>query len=104
MVNNKRNPYSILAILGKRLKEARLHRNESQETFAARIGLSRQSYSKMEKGSPTIGIGYWLTASDILGRLDTWQNVLEENIDLFEQFEKQQSRRQRAGKKKSQTK
>jgi len=88
---------SLLKHLGQRLKEARLARNESQELFAQRLGLSRQSYSRMEKGSPQTLIGNWLEASSILNRLDTWYGVLAEKEDLFAKFAKKSSKRQRAG-------
>ena len=93
-INDKMEP--VLNQLGKRLLQARLAWNESQEVFAARIGLTRQTYSKMEKGAATVPIGYWLAASDILDRLQTWQGVLLEKEDLFEQFERNQSERKRA--------
>jgi DNA-binding XRE family transcriptional regulator len=95
MINN--SVESLLLQLGERLKEARLARNESQELFAQRLGLTRQSYSKMEKGSPQTLIGNWLEASSILGRLDDWQDVLAEKEDLFAKFEKKSGKRQRAG-------
>ncbi len=44
----------------------------------------RQTYSKMEKGAATVPIGYWLAASDILDRLQTWQGVLLEKEDAEE--------------------
>ncbi len=87
----------ILQQLGNRLQAARLQRNESQELFGARLGLTRQSYAKMEKGLGTVSIGTWLEASEILGRLDTWNEVLAEPDDLFERFEQQQTTRRRAG-------
>jgi len=34
----------LLKLLGQRLKEARLAGNESQELFAQRLGLTRQSF------------------------------------------------------------
>ena len=97
MFNNDTNIESLLKQLGQRLKEARLARNESQELFAQRLGLTRQSYSRMEKGSPQTLIGNWLAASSILGRLNDWQDVLAEKEDLFAKFEKKSSKRQRAG-------
>ncbi len=97
MFNNKTNTEALLKQLGQRLKEARLARNESQELFAQRLGLTRQSYSRMEKGSGQTQIGNWLAASSILDRLDDWQNVLAEKEDLFAKFEKKSSKRQRAG-------
>lgn len=97
MFNKNIDIESLLEQLGQRLKNARLARNESQELFAQRLGLTRQSYSKMEKGSPQTLIGNWLAASSLLGRLEDWQNVLAEKEDLFAKFEKKSSKRQRAG-------
>lgn len=97
MFNNKEKVDSLLKLLGQRLKEARLARNESQQLFAQRLGLTRQSYSRMEKGSPQTMIGNWLAASSILDRLDDWQDVLAQKEDLFATFEKKSSKRQRAG-------
>ncbi len=99
MFNNDTDIDFLLKKLGARLKEARLARNESQELFAQRLGLTRQTYSRMEKGSPQTQIGNWLAASSILGRLDSWQNVLTEKEDLFARFEKENSKRQRAGRR-----
>lgn len=89
----------LLAQLAQRLRQARLQRNESQAVFAARLGLSRQSYSKMENGAATIPIGTWLAASALLGRLTTWEGVLVEQENLFERFEQQKNVRKRAGKR-----
>ena len=97
MFNNKVSIESLLLLLGERLREARLARNESQELFAQRIGLTRQSYSRMEKGSPQTLIGNWLAASSIIGRLNDWQDVLAPKEDLFAKFDKKSSKRQRAG-------
>lgn len=99
MINNNPDIESLLKQLGQRLKEARLSRNESQEVFAQRLGLTRQSYSRMEKGSSQTLIGNWLAASSILGRLDDWQEILAEKENLFAKFEKKSSKRQRAGGK-----
>lgn len=104
MININHRVEPILHQLGKRLRQARLACNESQEVFAARIGLTRQTYSKMEKGAPTVPIGYWLAASDILDRLPTWQDVLLEKEDLFAQFEKNQSERKRASSQRTKKK
>jgi transcriptional regulator with XRE-family HTH domain len=54
MFNNNIDIESFLKQLGQRLKEARLARNESQELFAQQLGLTRQSYSRIEKGSPRL--------------------------------------------------
>ncbi|MBU1171330.1 MAG: helix-turn-helix domain-containing protein [Proteobacteria bacterium] len=99
MFNNNIDIESLLKQLGGRLKEARLSRNESQELFAQRLGITRQSYSRMEKGSPQTLIGNWLAASSLLGRLDDWDALLAEKEDLFAKFEKKTSKRQRSGGK-----
>ena len=99
MINNTPDPPAVLSELGSRLKQARLARNESQELFASRLGISRQSYAKMEKGDPTTAIGHWLNASQILGKLPSWQTVLQNDGNLFDQFEQSRSGRKRAGRK-----
>ena len=97
MINKDLQIEPLLEKLGRRLKEARLARNESQELFTQRLGMTRQSYSRMEQGSPQTMIGNWLAACSILGRLDDWQDVLAEKENLFAKFEKKQDRRKRAG-------
>jgi len=97
MINLNIDTDALLKQLGDRLKEARLSRNESQDLFAQRLGITRQSYSKMEKGSPNTPIGNWLTASAILGRLGGWKDVLTAQEDLFEQFKRIREKRQRSG-------
>ncbi len=94
----------VLNKLGQRLKEARLARNESQEVFAARIGLSRQSYAKMEKGEGSIPIINWMLATDIVGHLESWDKVLADKLDLFKQYEQIQQKRKRASGKRVSTK
>jgi len=97
MITQNLNIDDLLKQLGERLKEARLNRNENQDLFAQRLGLTRQSYSKMEKGSRQTPIGNWLMASSILGKLGDWQDMLADREDLFAKFEKKSSKRQRAG-------
>jgi len=91
----------MLKQLGERLRDARLSRNESQEIFAQRLGISRQSLAKMEQGYQQTPIGNWLAASSILEMLDGWRDVLVAQENLFAQFEREQSRRQRAGGRRS---
>ena len=95
MVNISDKEIDVVKTLGARLKKARLARNESQKIFAQRLGLVRQSYAKMEKGHPAIPLGYWLQASSILGRLDTWHDVLKEKVDLFAQYEQEMEGRKK---------
>jgi transcriptional regulator with XRE-family HTH domain len=98
MNNNNFSPQQLLSQLGERLKQARLIRNESQELFASRLGITRQSYARMEKGDPTTSVGHWVNASQILGKLESWQEVLLNDENLFDKFDLIKSGRQRAGK------
>lgn len=99
MINNNLDGSGLLKQLGERLREARLARNESQELFAQRLGITRQSYSKMEKGWLQTPIGNWLAAAAILGRLADWQGIFAAPEDLFAQLERDNAKRQRAGGK-----
>jgi len=53
----------ICQSLGHRLRQSRIKHNESQLIFAQRIGVSRQTYAKMENGHLTTPIGLWINAS-----------------------------------------
>ena len=45
-----------LTKLGERLKSVRLDRNETQDRFAARMGVSVPTLRNMEKGDPAVRI------------------------------------------------
>lgn len=89
-----------LSALGARLKAERLQKNESQKIFAARIGVSVPTLTKMEKGDSSVAIGHWTAALRVLGREDDLQSLLAPREDLFKQYEKQQTfyKRQRASR------
>lgn len=80
--------FQKLKELGARLRRQRLKRNESQAVFASRIGVSIPTLHKMESGDPTVQIGHWMTALDILDRTRDIDAVLAET-DLFDLYEKQ---------------
>lgn len=84
--------------LGRRLKEARLERNDPQKEFACRICVSIPTLHKMEQGSPAISIGVWIKALSILGRLEEFDRLIAPGESLFEQYEIQEKikKRQRA--------
>lgn len=56
-----------LAGLGLRLRLARERRKLSTEVFAERLGASRETLRRMEKGDATIAMGTFLRALRILG-------------------------------------
>jgi transcriptional regulator with XRE-family HTH domain len=89
-----------LAALGTRLKAERLQKNETQKVFAARIGVSVPTLTKMEKGDPTVSVGHWAAALRVLGRENDLQHLLAPPEDLFRRYEQQQPKsRQRASRK-----
>ncbi len=74
--------------LGQRLKQARLECNDPQKEFAVRIGVSIPTLYKMEKGDPSVTMGYWLKALSILEKLDELDNLIAPSKSLFERYEK----------------
>lgn len=62
-------------LLGERLRLARIRRSLSTVVFAERMGVSRMTLSRLEKGDPNIALGTYLRALRILG--------LERDLDLL---------------------
>lgn len=59
--------------LGFRLRMARERRKLSQAVFAERMGVSRETLRRLEKGDPSIGMGTFMRALRVLG--------LEQDVD-----------------------
>ena len=53
--------------LGERLKLARLRRELPTVLFAERLGISRDTLSRLEKGDPNIALGTYMRALRVLG-------------------------------------
>ena len=53
--------------LGERLRHARLRRNLTTVIFAERMGVSRDTLHRLEKGDPGISLGTYLRALRVLG-------------------------------------
>lgn len=56
-----------LTALGSRLKDARLRRRISTVLFAQRVGISRDTLNRLEKGDPTIALGTYARVLRVLG-------------------------------------
>ena len=84
-----------LESLGRRLRRARLDRNDTMATFAQRIGVSERTVRAMEHGLPTVQIGTWLEALWILDELNSVDRLLEPRESLLDQARREQSGRQR---------
>jgi transcriptional regulator with XRE-family HTH domain len=65
-----------LVELGRRLRAARVGRNEPMAIFAERIGVSVPTLRAMERGAPTVQIGAWASALWALDRLEDLGGVL----------------------------
>lgn len=57
----------ILSEMGENIKLARLRRKISAEQVAERANISRPTLTAIEKGAPTVSIGYYLLVLQILG-------------------------------------
>lgn len=64
-----------LLALGARLRDARLRRTLTSVRFAERVGVSRDTLHRMERGDPNIAIGTYAKALRVLG--------LDADIDLL---------------------
>ncbi len=58
--------------IGAHLREGRKRRfpGDTQDDFARRVGVSRYTYQKMERGEPGVAMGSYLRAAELLGVLD----------------------------------
>ena len=87
--------------LGRRLRDARLKRNEPQREFAVRLGNSIPTLRKMETGDPSVSIGVWVDVLDLLDRLPDIDHLLSFRQSLFEQYDHSKMKtRQRASRRK----
>lgn len=84
-----------LSALGRRLRRARLERNDSMVVFAQRIGVSEQTVRSMERGQPTVQIGTWLDALWVLDELDPLDRLLEKRESLLARARHEANARQR---------
>ena len=92
----------VLLALGRRLRAARLARNDTMTTFAERLGVSDQTVRAMEQGLSTVQIGTWANALWILDDLGSLERVLEPRESLIDRARSaHSSRRQRASKPRS---
>jgi transcriptional regulator with XRE-family HTH domain len=68
-------------LLGQRLRNARLRRRISTILFASRVGVSRDTLNRLEKGDPNIALGTYVRALRVLG-LDKDLDALARDDEL----------------------
>lgn len=76
----------VLPELGESLRTARRRRfpGDDLAAFALRIGVSRSTLQKMEKGDLSVTIGKYYRAGEILGLADTFDGLLRGTESLFD--------------------
>lgn len=84
-----------LKLLGERLRDWRIRANQTQEDFAARIGVSMPTLRRMENGDPNTAIRYWAVAIELLGRIKDIHDLLREQRSLFDEIPAETKSRRR---------
>ena len=90
---------AALKELGRRLRDARLERNDSMAIFAQRLGVSERTVRALEQGRPTVQMGIWLNALWALDALEALDRVLAPQESLLDRARNMhKARRQRASR------
>lgn len=66
--------------LGSRLRAARLRRGMSQDMLAERVGVSRQTVSKLEAGDPSISLATTLRVLAALGLSEDLDRLAADDV------------------------
>lgn len=76
-------PAASLALkqLGENLAIARVRRNESQRLWAQRLGVSVPTLVRMEQGDPGVGVGIYVTALWLVGRVQALPEIADPQND-----------------------
>lgn len=85
------NIAEIIKTMGFQMRKARQLKKDRQKDLAARMGVSRLTVMKMEKGGTEAGripMETWLKAAEHLDLLDSWQNVMAVRTDPFEEYDR----------------
>ena len=88
----------IIQSMSLQMRKARQLKNDRQKDLAARMGVSRLTIMKMEKGgaeAARVPLETWLKAAEHLDLLSTWDQVMTVQADPFELYD----RRVRQGEK-----
>lgn len=77
---------SVMETLGNRIRTARLRRNETVEHAASRIGVSRQTWRKLEQGDSSISSSLLLEALILYGFGTQLQQIAKPEDDAIGKF------------------
>jgi hypothetical protein len=68
---------AALRALGENLAIARVRRREPQRAWAKRLGVSVPTLIRMERGDPGVGVGIYVTALWLMGRVSALPAVAD---------------------------
>ncbi|MEA1968256.1 MAG: helix-turn-helix transcriptional regulator [Thermodesulfobacteriota bacterium] len=77
---------SGLKKLGQNLKKARLRRRLKMSVIADRAGISRETLSKIQKGSPGVSMGKYAAVIFAIGLGIDWMNLADIEKDAMGQM------------------
>jgi transcriptional regulator with XRE-family HTH domain len=86
------NIRDIIRSMGLQMRKARQSKKDRQKDLAARMGVSRLTVMKMEKGGKEacrVPLETWLKASEHLGLLESWRDIMKLQEDPFDLYDKQ---------------
>jgi transcriptional regulator with XRE-family HTH domain len=77
---------TALPTLGQNLRIARKRHfpGDDMAVFALRIGVSRATLQKMEKGELPVSLGKYYRAAEVLGLTQTFSGLLQAEESLFD--------------------
>lgn len=70
-----------LIVFGRNVSIARRKRGLTAASMAARIGISQNTYAKIERGSPTVSLGACAMALHVLGHGNVFESLLDVSKD-----------------------
>ncbi len=82
MKNSSETVLRLLAMIGQNLKTARIRREISIHEAAEKIGTSKSSVMRMEKGDASVKISVFVSAAEVYQALDT-VHFLEPDKDII---------------------
>lgn len=77
---------NFLPKLGENLRAARKDKfpQDDMRSFALRLGISRATLQKMEKGDCSVGLNNYLSAAELLGCANQFENLFILEKSLFD--------------------
>ncbi len=67
--------------LGADIRDARKRRRITVALMAERVGVTRVTLSRLEKGDPKVGMGHYAMALYVLGKIDELENIIDRTTD-----------------------